>query len=119
MASSIAEAERLAALRHSRLVLVLGEMLELGAQSEREHECVGQNLPNASVLIAVGELAEPLFASASRAGIQSELCADATDAAKRVAALVRPNDVVLVKGSRGVRLETVVRALEIRKGRAA
>src|ERR1039457_1488894 len=46
MASSIAVATELAESHHSRLMLVLGEMLELGPQSEHEHRTLGKNLGN-------------------------------------------------------------------------
>lgn len=119
MASSIAVATEFARCHNSRLVLVLGEMLELGAQSEREHRILGRNLGAASLLIAVGEQAEPLFDSACSAGIPAEFIANANDAGQRVAMLAQPGDVVLVKGSRGVRLEVVVQALAALKGYAA
>jgi UDP-N-acetylmuramoyl-tripeptide--D-alanyl-D-alanine ligase len=119
MASSIAEATHLARLRRSRLFLVLGEMLELGAQSEREHRVLGTRLGAASQLIAVGEQAQPLYESACGAGVAAEFFANSSEAAKRVVELAEPHDVVLVKGSRGVRLERVVQALAARKGHAA
>ena len=119
MASSIAVASELARLRHARLLLVLGEMLELGELSEREHRLLGARLGSASQLVAVGGQAQPLFESARAAGVASEYCADAGEAAQCVARLIRTGDVVLVKGSRGVKLEKVVQTLVSRKGYAA
>jgi len=119
MASSIAVATELAKNHHCRLILVLGEMLELGPQSEREHRILGENLGNTSLLISVGEQARPLFESARAFGVPSEYCANSNDAAELIALLTRPRDVVLVKGSRGVRLEIVVQTLAARKGHAA
>ncbi len=119
MASSIAVATELAESRRSRLVLVLGEMLELGPQSEREHRILGKNLGNTSLLIAVGGQAEPLFESARACGVPSEYCVNSNEAAERLSQLTRAGDVVLVKGSRGVKLEIVVQTLAARKGRAA
>jgi UDP-N-acetylmuramoyl-tripeptide--D-alanyl-D-alanine ligase len=119
MASSIAVATELAESHGSRLLLVLGEMRELGSQSEREHRILGKNLGKVSLLIAVGEQAAPLFESASACGVPSEYCENSNDAAERIAQLTRAGDVVLVKGSRGVRLEIVVRTLAAKKGRAA
>ena len=119
MASSIAVATELARCQKARLVLVLGEMLELGALSEREHRLLGTKLDAASQLIAVGSQARALFDSARSAGVPSEFCADAEDAAQSVARLAQSGDVVLVKGSRGVRLERVVQTLVNLKGYAA
>jgi UDP-N-acetylmuramoyl-tripeptide--D-alanyl-D-alanine ligase len=119
MTSSIAVAADLAQRRASRLVLVLGEMLELGPLSEREHRRLGANLGDASMLVAVGNGAEALFDSAQSAGVRSEFFKNAEDAAERTARLVQNGDVVLVKGSRGVKLEKVVQKLAKLKGYAA
>ena len=102
----------------SRLILVLGEMRELGAQSEREHRILGSELGDTSLLIAVGERAEPLFKAHVRR-VFRRIFANASEAGQRAAMLVEPGDVVLVKGSRALRLERVVQALVALKGYAA
>jgi UDP-N-acetylmuramyl pentapeptide synthase len=101
-----------------RRVAVLGEMLELGPESVRLHEECGRAAVNSKidVLVTVGkESARALGEAAVAAGLARESVthfADSTAAAEAVAALVRPGDVVLVKGSRGVRLERVVERLQ-------
>ncbi len=101
-----------------RRIAVLGEMLELGDRAMELHEDVGRAAAGARLdaLIAVGGGAASALAAAAVAGglaqervqhvAKSGLAADA------VAALVRPGDVILVKGSRGVRTDQVVDRLK-------
>src|SRR6185436_1172045 len=100
-----------------RWLAVLGDMLELGPEGPRFHREAGElaaRLGFAPVL-GVGELSRELAAGA-RAGSSSDTSADwrpdATAAADWTAAEVRAGDVLLVKGSRGVKLDTVVRRLQ-------
>jgi UDP-N-acetylmuramoyl-tripeptide--D-alanyl-D-alanine ligase len=98
-----------AALEHlaahdGRLVAILGEMAELGAGAADYHREVGRLVSDLGieVVLGVGELAR---------AYGGEWVADAAEAAERAPALVRPGDVVLVKGSRAVGLEVVAEAL--------
>jgi UDP-N-acetylmuramoyl-tripeptide--D-alanyl-D-alanine ligase len=93
-----------------RLVAVLGDMLELGASERADHRELGSYAAQAGVdvLVAVGPLSEETAASFSG---ETHRAADAREAATLVAELVRPGDVVLVKASRGIGLETVAEAL--------
>lgn len=101
-----------------RRVAVLGEMLELGPESVRLHEECGRAAVRSKidVIVTVGkESARALGEAAVAAGLAREAVshfADSASAAEAVAALVQPGDVVLVKGSRGVRLERVVERLQ-------
>jgi UDP-N-acetylmuramoyl-tripeptide--D-alanyl-D-alanine ligase len=94
----------------ARRVAVLGDMLELGPDEARFHADVGAHARAAGVdvLVAVGPRAAHL------ADGYGELIAvaDAQAAAAIVPALLEPGDTVLLKGSRGVGLEVVARALE-------
>lgn len=119
MLSSIALANELALRRSSRLILVLGEMLELGQHSAREHTQLGTQLGRVEQLIAVGEQAEPLHRSAEANSKKSRLVPNAEAAARLLLRLIQPGDVVLVKGSRGVRLESVVESVMAQKGFAS
>jgi UDP-N-acetylmuramoyl-tripeptide--D-alanyl-D-alanine ligase len=84
-----------------RTVAILGEMAELGAEAPRFHAELDTS--GIDMVVGVGELA--------RAYEPDEWLATAKEAANRVRSLVRPGDVVLVKGSRSVGLETVAEAL--------
>jgi UDP-N-acetylmuramoyl-tripeptide--D-alanyl-D-alanine ligase len=98
-----------------RRVAVLGDMLELGPRSAEIHRERGRDYANrVEILAAVGPLGREIAEGATRAGLALgaiHLFADAAAAAARVPDLVREGDAVLVKASRGVRLEAVVDAL--------
>ena len=105
------------AIRHAgeRLILVLGDMLELGAVSEPRHKEIGAYVtgltPALDALVTVGQYAPQLAEAAERAGLPVHVFPDATAAAPCVRALVRQADglqLMLVKGSRGVHLEHIL-----------
>jgi UDP-N-acetylmuramoyl-tripeptide--D-alanyl-D-alanine ligase len=93
-----------------RRVAVLGDMLELGSGEVEAHAEIGAYAASSGidVLVAVGPLAAAMV---EPFGGESLTAADASSAAPVVAGLVRPGDVVLVKASRGIGLETVAEAL--------
>jgi UDP-N-acetylmuramoyl-tripeptide--D-alanyl-D-alanine ligase len=101
-----------------RRIAVLGEMLELGDHGMELHEGVGRAAGAArlDVLIAVGgDAAGVLAGAAVVGGLARERVQHAATsglAADAVAALVRAGDVILVKGSRGVRTDQVVDRLK-------
>ena len=96
---------------HPRRVAVLGDMLELGPGEHDFHAAVGEQAAAAGVdvLVTVGPRAA---AMAERFPGTVRSAADADEAAALVPSLVKGGDVVLVKGSRGVGLELVCRALQ-------
>ena len=102
----------------SRRVAVLGEMLELGEQAVPLHEDVGLATARAKVdvLIAVGgEPARALADAAVAAGMPRAkvmYVATSDEAADAAATLVQRGDLVLVKGSRGLRTDRVVDRLK-------
>ena len=103
--------------RAGRRVAVLGEMLELGARAEDLHRAAGRAAAAAGVgllLTVGGESARALGLAAIEAGAVAAgvlHCETAEEAASRAAASIRAGDVVLVKGSRGVRTDRVVTRL--------
>jgi UDP-N-acetylmuramoyl-tripeptide--D-alanyl-D-alanine ligase len=104
-----------------RRVAVLGDMRELGPSAADLHRETGRKVGAAlGLLVAVGEMAPHLLEGAAEAGLPaaSRLAfPDAAAAAAALPGLVRPGDAVLVKGSRGVKLEVVVDALVAGLGR--
>jgi UDP-N-acetylmuramoyl-tripeptide--D-alanyl-D-alanine ligase len=103
--------------RFARRVAVLGEMLELGSGSVALHEACGRAAAAAGLarLVTVGgEPARRMGLAAIDAGMAASAvthAATSAEAAAVASALVRPGDLVLVKGSRGIRTEAVVERL--------
>ena len=102
----------------SRRVAVLGEMLELGERASALHEEVGRAAAEAKVDIVIavgGDPARALADAAVAAGVERSnvlYVATSEEAADAVARLIRRGDLVLVKGSRGVRTDRVVDRLK-------
>ena len=104
-----------------RIVAVLGDMLELGNHSTAAHRVVGQNAVRLKFdyLLAVGEFAGEMVGAAREAGHSAEqalrfdIKEEIVDWLQQAMAcnLLQPGDLILVKGSRGMRMETVVNAL--------
>ena len=113
MIAGIETAAELAAQLGRRLVLVLGEMRELGPLSAEEHDLVGQAAARAkpALLIAVTGDASRIQRVAKAAGIDTRFVSDAEAAAALLRESLRPGDVVLVKASRSIGLDRVARAL--------
>ena len=99
-----------------RRIVVAGEMLELGPQSPKLHRETGRKCAenNLSWLITVQGDARFFLEGAVAAGLppaQTRFFRDARLAGEFCRSLLEPGDVVLVKGSRGVHLETVIEML--------
>jgi len=97
-----------------RRVVVVGEMLELGASAGALHEACGRSIAAAGVelLIAIGgDVMDRLAAGAMEAGLPGASVhrfATSVEAARAVEPMLASGDVVLVKGSRGSRTDIVV-----------
>ncbi len=96
-----------------RRIAVLGEMLELGAQSDAEHEAIGALAASSGIdlLIAVGHQSDRLAAGARGGRVSVLTVADPDDALAVVVSEVHAGDAVLVKASRAVGLERVAESL--------
>jgi UDP-N-acetylmuramoyl-tripeptide--D-alanyl-D-alanine ligase len=110
----------LAALPAARRVAVLGDMLELGEGEKAFHRQAGETVARTGwdVLVAVGPLAAHIADGAAAAGLPPGAIhrfADSAAAAAAINSLVRDGDLVLVKGSRGLKTEAVVEALKARR----
>ncbi len=99
-------------------VAVLGDMLELGPYEKQGHEIVGVRAADvADQLVTVGERGHLIAAAARRTGLRSDKVSEFDDADAAIAYLRKSltgRDVVLVKGSRKVRMERIASALEER-----
>lgn len=95
----------------SRRFVVFGDMRELGPEAGRYHEELGAWLGRLPIdgVVTVGALASGLLESAKAAGLRRGWhCETADEASGRLEACVRPGDVVLIKGSRAMRMERVL-----------
>jgi UDP-N-acetylmuramoyl-tripeptide--D-alanyl-D-alanine ligase len=116
----MAAVDTLAAMPARRRIVVAGEMLELGTAGEELHrECGRYMAGNAAgrkldFLLGVRGLAKPMVDAASEAGMTAEFVATPEEAGEWLARKARDGDVVLLKASRGVKLE---KALETWKAR--
>lgn len=101
----------LAQLPAERYIVVAGEMLELGDAGEELHRACGRHIAQRKidVLLGVRGLAQYMVEDARKAGIAAEFVAAPEEAGQWLKRKTRPGDAVLLKASRGVKLE---RALE-------
>jgi UDP-N-acetylmuramoyl-tripeptide--D-alanyl-D-alanine ligase len=111
MAAALETLKGLAQHSGGRPIAVIGDMLELGADEAKEHRSLGEKVAQVALVAA-------FFGPRSTDGLKSAALGDRASHFEDVNALVEwlrpkllPKDVVLVKGSRGMKLERVVAAL--------
>jgi UDP-N-acetylmuramoyl-tripeptide--D-alanyl-D-alanine ligase len=104
--------DTLATMQAKRRILVAGEMLELGPSAEALHRECGRHAAEKKIDLVIGVrgLAQPLAEAACGAGAQAQFVETPEQAGEWLARNLRPGDAVLLKASRGVKLE---RALEM------
>jgi UDP-N-acetylmuramoyl-tripeptide--D-alanyl-D-alanine ligase len=118
-ASPVAVEEGLHALKEiprlGKRLAVIGDMLELGVYSQREHERVGRYAAEcADILITVGIRAKGIAAGARESGMPHESvieCERGSDASSVLISEVQEGDVIFVKGSQAMRMERVVKSV--------
>lgn len=121
LTSSVSAAAEMARAAGRRLVLVLGEMRELGDDSPRLHREAGEQLLGCGAELVIGLagdarwLVEPLLTG----GVSGAFAEDVESAQRLLSERARSSDVVLVKASRGVRAERIVEGLKAAAGRSA
>ena len=95
-----------------RAVAVLGEMLELGADSENHHRLVGKACIEAAieVVVTVGHQATPIYQTVLDHA-EAQHCENAEEALRVVRQVLAPGDTVLVKGSNGSGVWKIAEAL--------
>jgi UDP-N-acetylmuramoyl-tripeptide--D-alanyl-D-alanine ligase len=102
-----------------RSVLAAGDMLELGPKEHAFHEDIGAFAASCAVdaLFAVGERARRMAAAARKGGVPDvREFTTAEEAGEALASFLREGDLVLVKGSRGMRMEKALAVLRERLG---
>ncbi|HMC82996.1 MAG TPA: cyanophycin synthetase, partial [Candidatus Polarisedimenticolia bacterium] len=112
--------ETLSSMTARRKVVAAGDMLELGPLEKEAHRILGQQVAGAGaeLFLAVGPLSELAAASAREGGVpEVRHFPDSASAAAWLAAAVRPGDLILVKGSRGIAMERIVEAIRAILGR--
>jgi len=111
--------QTLAAVEARRRVVVLGDMLELGEISDTAHREMGSAVAGsgAAEFVGMGRWAQVAVEAARQAGLtESHHVTTFEDAVALLLKRLAPGDAVLVKGSRGMRMERVVDALMARFG---
>ena len=97
-----------------RRIAVLGDMLELGKSARRSHENIGKLAAALQIeeLISVGKLSRYISRGAKRDGLKNVHAARSNaEAIKLLKNSVKPNDTILIKGSRGMKMESIVEGL--------
>jgi len=108
--------DALESMKAVRRIVVAGEMLELGPAAEEMHRAAGRHAADMKidVLLGVRGLAQAMVDGAKQAGAHAEFVTTPEEAGEWLVRETRAGDVVLLKASRGVKLE---KALETWKAR--
>lgn len=106
--------DTLADMNVRRRILVAGEMLELGPTGEKLHADAGRHAAERrmDLIIGVRGLAKALVEAASAAGANAKFVETSEEAGELLAKELRPGDAVLLKASRGVKLERALEKLQ-------
>ncbi|MCL4455914.1 MAG: UDP-N-acetylmuramoyl-tripeptide--D-alanyl-D-alanine ligase [Nitrospirae bacterium] len=96
--------------KYKRAVAILGDMLELGGHGVKEHKKIGRMLSELSVdmFIGVGPLMSHAVKEFKGKGIRFDT---SEEAGAELAKIIKEGDVILIKGSRGMRMERVMESL--------
>jgi UDP-N-acetylmuramoyl-tripeptide--D-alanyl-D-alanine ligase len=110
--------DALAGMPARRRIVVAGEMLELGPAGEEMHRAAGEHIATSKmdVLIGVRGMAQTMVDAARKAGGEAQFSATPEDAGEWLARETREGDVVLLKASRGVKLEKALETWKARRG---
>jgi len=97
-------------------IAVLGDMLELGEEAEKEHELLGEYVADSNIdyLFTYGELGKLIF-SGAKGSVKSKYFDDYKSIADQIVKIAQPGDVVLIKGSRGMEMEKIIKNIELQE----
>ena len=114
----MAAVDTLAAMPASRRIVVAGEMLELGTTAEQLHRDCGRYVAGKKLdfLLGVRGLAKPMVEAALAVGMNAEFVATPEEAGEWLARKTQEGDVVLLKASRGVKLEKALETWKQKSG---
>ncbi|MBC7186123.1 MAG: UDP-N-acetylmuramoyl-tripeptide--D-alanyl-D-alanine ligase [Calditrichaeota bacterium] len=100
----------------AKRIAVLADMLELGQASEAAHRRLGELVVEngIDVLLTFGEAARVVAQVAKHGGVQAEHFADKEALTRSLVGMLEEGDIVLVKGSRGMKMEEVVEGVRTR-----
>jgi UDP-N-acetylmuramoyl-tripeptide--D-alanyl-D-alanine ligase len=106
-----------AELPAKRKIAVLGDMLELGEDSVKYHVSAGKQVVESGfdLLVAIGPLSKHMAEGAEDMGMPQDRIhtfEDSQEAATNLGGLLEHGDLILVKGSRGIKMETIVEQLK-------
>ncbi|PYP88477.1 MAG: UDP-N-acetylmuramoyl-tripeptide--D-alanyl-D-alanine ligase [Candidatus Angelobacter sp. Gp1-AA117] len=106
--------DTLASMKAQRYILIAGEMLELGPAGEKLHRENGKHAGEKKIDLVIGVrgLAKALAEGAAAAGSQARYVETPEEAGEWLARELRPGDAVLLKASRGVKLEKALEKLQ-------
>ena len=109
--------DAIAAMPAGRRIVVAGEMLELGSAAEEMHRSAGRHMAarKIDILVGVRGLAEAMVQAAGQAGIKAQFVIAPQEAGEWLAREARDGDVVLMKASRGVKLEQALESWQAHK----
>ena len=103
----------------NRKIVILGDMLELGDYTKDEHLKIGKQVAKVSdILITVGARAKFIAGGALEAGMKEGFileCENAEEAGKEAIKILKPGDIIYIKGSQGMRMERATKILLDRK----
>ncbi|MCU5746549.1 UDP-N-acetylmuramoyl-tripeptide--D-alanyl-D-alanine ligase [Staphylococcus sp. SQ8-PEA] len=107
--------DTLSGIEEGNKILVLGDMLELGDLSEVMHASVGEHMHKKGIdyVYTYGQLSHAISKASSSYVRESRHFDDKAELIKALQSIIEPKDKVLVKGSRGMKLEEVVQALVV------
>ena len=114
----MAAVDTLTAMPARRRIVVAGEMLELGSTGEQLHRECGRYMAGSKLdfLLGVRGLAKAMVEAAVEAGLKAEFVATPEEAGEWLARETREGDVVLLKASRGVKLEKALETWQRKSG---
>lgn len=120
--SMIAAVDLLASIKNDgEKVLVVGDMLELGEHSDNFHSEIGEYIGKAKsveTLVTIGDKAVRIAESAINSGMEKDkviICQNNTEVTNILSRILNKGDIALIKGSRGMKMEQIVKVIEERQ----